>query len=181
VTDAASPPSQAPDAEAAVTATATGDERSALEAFLEYYRDTVKRKVAGLSDEQARRRLVPSMTTLGGLIKHLRWVEMNWFQRVLASVPATELPPVPWNDDDPDADFRVGEDETLAGLIEQYDAQCALSRSVAATRDLEDAGAHAELGAVSLRWIYLHMIEETSRHAGHADILRELVDGTVGE
>ncbi len=157
------------------------DERTAAEAFLEYYREAVVRKLRGVSEADARRRLVASATTLGGIVKHLRWVEVNWFQRVLAGRPESDLPPPPWTDEDPDADFRLEPDESVEGVIAEYEQVCARSREVAASRSLDDTGRHRRLGAVSLRWIYLHMIEETARHAGHADILRELIDGSTGE
>lgn len=161
-----------------VIAAAVANERSTLEAFLDFYRDAVKRKVRGVSDIDARRRLVPSATTLGGLVKHLYWVEMNWFQRTLAQVPDSELPPVAW--DHPDATFRMEQEDTVNGLIVDYDRQCELSKQIAAQHELTDTAPHAQLGEVSLRWIYIHMIEETARHAGHADILREQLDGAVG-
>lgn len=160
---------------------AVAPERASLEAFLDFYRAAVVRKVSGVSDDDLRRRLVPSETTLGGVVKHLRWVEMNWFERVLAQRPADELPPVPWTDDDPDADFRVSTGETAADLVAAYERQCEQSRSTAAGYPLEHAVPHRRLGTVSLRWIYLHMIEETARHVGHVDILREQADGTVGD
>lgn len=158
---------------------ATGGERAMLEAFLGLYRETAARKLRGVSEDNARRRLVPSMTTLGGIVKHLRWVEHSWFQRVLAGRPAEELPTPPWTDEDPDADFRMGPGETVEGLIAAYEEQCALSRQAATDRELDDSMPHPRLGGVSLRWIYVHMIEETARHAGHADILREQIDGTT--
>lgn len=160
---------------------AVASERESLEAFLDHYREALVRKVDGVSDDDVRRRLVPSETTIGGLVKHLRWVEMNWFERVLAQRPADELPPVPWTDDDPDADFRVSADETAAGLVAAYERQCEDSRHTAADYPIEHTVPHRRLGAVSLRWIYLHMIEETARHVGHVDILREQADGTVGD
>jgi Protein of unknown function (DUF664) len=156
-------------------AVAAADERSTLEAFLDFYRDAVKRKVLGVSENDARRRLVPSATTLGGLVKHLYWVEMNWFQRILVQVPNSELPPVAW-----DATFRVEPEDTVDVLIADYDRQCELSRQAAAQYELTDTAPSPDLGEVSLRWIYIHMIDETARHAGHADILREQLDGTVG-
>lgn len=156
----------------------TAGERTTLEAFLDFYREAAASKLRGVSEGDARRRLVPSMTTLGGIVKHLRWVEQGWFQRVLAGRPAAELPAAPWTDDDPDADFRMEPDETVDGLIAAYAEQCALSRQVAAARDLDDVVPHGRLEEVSLRWIYVHMIEEIARHAGHADILREQIDGT---
>ena len=163
-----------------VIAAAVAEERPTLEVFLDLYRNEVTRKVRGMSEEDARRRLVPSATTLGGIVKHLRRVELHWFQRTLAQTPDSELPPIPW--DDPDATFRVEPEDTLEGLIADYDRQCELSRRIAAQHELADTAPHPhpELGKVSLRWIYVHMIEETARHAGHADILREQIDGTVG-
>jgi uncharacterized damage-inducible protein DinB len=161
--------------------TAVADERTVLEAFLDYYREAVVRKVRGVSEEDARRRLVGSATTLGGIVKHLRWVELNWFQRVLAGRPDADLPRPPWTDEDPDADFRLEQDEPLEQIIAEYEADCARSRQIAAHRGLDDTGQHRRMGKVSLRWIYVHMIEETARHAGHADILREQIDGTTGD
>jgi len=160
---------------------ATADERTLLEAFVEFYRAAVVRKVRGVSEEDARLRLVGSATTLGGIIKHLRWVELNWFERVLAGRPNTDLPLPPWTDEDPDADFRLEPDESLDQITAEYEQQCARSREIAAGRSLDDTGQHRRLGKVSLRWVYVHMIDETARHAGHADILRELIDGTTGE
>jgi len=121
---------------------------------------------------------VSSATTLGGIIKHLWWVELYWFQRTFAHTPDSELPAIPW--DDLAATFRLEPEDTVEQLIANYDKQCALSRQIAAHHKLTDTAPHPKLGDVSLRWIYVHMIEETARHAGHADILREQIDGTVG-
>ncbi|MGH3951177.1 MAG: DinB family protein [Pseudonocardiaceae bacterium] len=156
--------------------TATADERTTLEAFLDHYRDLIKRKVGGVSEEDARRRLVPSATTLGGLIKHLRWVEYRWFQLVLPGVAFEQTTGA-----DRLAEFGMTDDETVAGLVAAYDEQCARSRTSAARYQLTDVGHRGEIGEVSLRWIYLHLIEETARHAGHADILREQLDGMTGD
>jgi uncharacterized damage-inducible protein DinB len=155
----------------------TAGERAVLETFLDLYRDAVMRKVGGVSGDDARRRLVGSATTLAGLLKHLAWVELEWFQRVLAG---RSLPPVPSQDIDPDAEFRVDPGETVDQLIADYQQACDQSRATAATYALDDRAPHPRMGQVSLRWIYVHMIEETARHAGHADILRELIDGTTG-
>jgi hypothetical protein len=161
-------------------AAAVADERTTLSVFLDYYREAVKAKVRGVSEEDARRRLVPSATTLAGIIKHLCRVEVSWFQHRLAQVPAEDLPALRWIDE-PDGDFRVAPNETVERLIAQYEEQCALSRQIAAKYQLDDVVPHPYLGEVSLRWIYVHMIEETARHAGHADILREQIDGTTGD
>ena len=151
-----------------------------LAAFLDNYRAIIKAKAAALSETDARRSTVPTGTSIGGLIKHLRWVELNWFERVLAATPDTELPMPPWLHGDPNAGNEMAPEDTLAGLIAEYDAQCERSREIAAAHALTDTGTHDPLGDVSLRWIYLHMIEETARHAGHADIVREQLDGSVG-
>ena len=121
-------------------------ERAVLETFLDLYRDAVVGKVRGVSEEDARHRLVGSATTLGGIVKHLRWVELEWFQRVLARRPAEELPPVPGSGTDPDAEFRLEPGDTVERLLAEYEA-CAASRATA---------------------------------AGHADTLREQLDGTTG-
>jgi uncharacterized damage-inducible protein DinB len=153
----------------------TGDEREVLEAFLDLYRDIVVRKVTGISAEAARRRLVPSSTTLAGLVKHLASVEREWFQSVLDRRSAAEV------------EVRVADDgwgvdsaETVDDLIADYERAFAHSRLVAARFALEDTAPMPRVGRVSLRWIYIHMIEETARHAGHADILREQTDGATG-
>jgi len=156
----------------AVVGSAVGGEREVLETFLDFQRGVLRRKAAGLSDEQARQRLVSSVTTIAGLLKHLAVVEHNWFERILAQQPS-ELP-------EPDATFAVGEQETLADVLAAYDGACARSRELAAKFELDHVVPQEELGQVSLRWIYTHMIEETARHAGHADIIRELTDGSTG-
>ncbi|SDS89338.1 DinB family protein [Microlunatus soli] len=152
----------------------TADERTALEGFLEQYRAIVLRKVVGLTDQQARRQLVASQTTVAGLIRHLRWVEDAWFVEVLDGGRRPS-----WRDEDPEWQFRSG-DESLAELINEYQQACERSRTIAADHALDDTGQHWRFGAVSLRWIYVHMIEELARHAGHLDILREQLDGRSG-
>lgn len=158
---------------------ATADERMTLDAFLDLYRDILVRKVSGLTDDQARQRLVDSHTTLAGLVKHMRVIEMNWFQRILAQTPDSELPTlVAW--DRPESTFILEPHDTTASLVEAYQQQCTTSRQIALDHRLEDTVPHSELGQVSLRWIYIHMIDETARHVGHADILREQTDGKIG-
>ena len=160
---------------------ARADERTTLETFLDFYRNAVKAKVLGLSEEDARRALVPSATTLTGLIKHLRRVEASWFQHRLAQIPAEDLPALREWDRKIEYDFLVEADETVDQLVALYDEQCALSRETAARYSLDEIIQHPEVGELSLRWIYVHMIEETARHAGHADILREQIDGSTGD
>ena len=151
-------------------------EREVLASFLDFHREVLVRKVAGLSLPAARDRLVPSDTTLAGLLRHLAVTERQWFQQVLSGQPA----PPGEGADDPDVSWVVTDEDTLGSLVEQYQQECQRSREAAATLDLGHVVPHPALGQVSLRWIYVHMIEETARHAGHADILRELTDGATG-
>ncbi|MEO3931031.1 DinB family protein [Micromonosporaceae bacterium B7E4] len=152
---------------------ATAGERAVWEAFLDCQRRELAEKIAGVSDEDARRRLVPSLTTLGGLLKHLSVVERSWFQRRLAQREPVEI--AGWVDGG-DPSWALGPDDTVESLLAEYAEACAESRRVAARFALDDTAPQARLGRVSLRWIYAHMIEETARHAGHADILREQLD-----
>lgn len=153
----------------------TADERTALEGFLDHYRDVMVRKVRGVSEQDARKHLVPSATTLGGLLKHLRWVEHWWFELTLPRVPFAPKSP-----EERTREFGMEPNETLDELVAAYQEQCASSRAIAAEYQLDDLG-HRDGQDMSLRWIYLHMIEETARHAGHIDILREQIDGTTGD
>ncbi|MEV4493364.1 DinB family protein [Micromonospora coxensis] len=155
----------------------TGDERAILEAFLDFHRSVVLRKVRGLTDADATRRLVPSATTLAGLVKHLAIIERNWFPILLDPAPGDRFPT---SEEDAAESFALAEGDTLESLVEAYEAACARSREVAARFPLDHVVAQPQLGEVSVRWILVHMIEETARHAGHADILRELTDGETG-
>ncbi|MEV4657790.1 DinB family protein [Micromonospora sp. NPDC049301] len=155
----------------------TSDERAVLDSFLDFHRAVVLRKLRGLSDADAGRRLVPSATTLAGLVKHLTMVERNWFPILLAPEPGDVYLT---SEEDAVASFTLDARDTVAALTEAYERACARSRAVAASFDLDHVVPHPQLGEVSLRWILVHMIEETARHAGHADILRELTDGESG-
>jgi uncharacterized damage-inducible protein DinB len=157
-----------------------GDEKVMLSAFLDRYRETILWKLDGLTKEQASARLVPSVTTLLGIVKHLAYVERWWFQMNFAGDPVG----FPWPKDEPDEDidFRVTESDTIESISTLYQQEIARSREIVAVASLEDLG--KDLGTVkprSLRWIMVHMIDETARHAGHADILRELTDGAIGQ
>ncbi|MGP3968787.1 DinB family protein [Streptomyces sp. 6N223] len=155
----------------------TGGEREVLEAFLDFYRGVLVRKASGLSEADARRRLVPSMTTLAGLVKHATGVERGWFQRRWAGRSDAEIGGHVGGRED---SWELGEDETVPALVAEYERACEESRRIAAGSALDESVPHPRLGRVSLRWIYVHMIEETARHAGHADILREQIDGATG-
>jgi uncharacterized damage-inducible protein DinB len=154
-----------------------GTERESLEGFLDLQRASVVYKATGLSDADAARRLLPSLTTVTGVIQHLADVERSWFRTVMAGEADV---PARWTDEDPDGEFRVTAADRLADVIDDYRAACAESRVVSARFTLEDRCATREQ-RFTLRWIMLHMTEETARHLGHIDILRELLDGVVGE
>ncbi|HSL25890.1 MAG TPA: DinB family protein [Acidimicrobiia bacterium] len=149
-----------------------------LTSFLDYYRGVMVRKIEGLDAEGLRRSVVASATSLGGLLKHLAYVERNWFAARYGGQDVT----FPWTETDPDADFRLEDTDDDQSLIEFYLAECQRSREVMmADPDLDRVVPASRGRHVSLRWILVHMIEETARHAGHADIIREMVDGKVGD
>lgn len=155
-------------------------EREALAAWLDYHRATVLVKLEGLDDEQLRRPMVPSGVCLLGLVKHLTEVEHSWFSRVVAQ---SGEPLIYSTKEDPDADFRIEEGETTESVIVSYLRACERSREIlAATESLDEIRPHHRLPIEQdVRWVMIHMIEETARHNGHADIIRELIDGTTGE
>ena len=151
-----------------------------LAGFLDFQRATLLWKLEGLDDEQLRRAMVPSGTSLLGLVKHLAYVERSWFQEVWDGQEVS----YPWTKQDPDADWRIEPDETTEDVLALYDRECDRSRAiVAAASSLDDLAEHPRHRGwkMSRRWILIHMIEETARHVGHADILREQLDGATGE
>ncbi|GMQ86010.1 MAG: DinB family protein [Acidimicrobiia bacterium] len=154
----------------------TGAEKETLVAFLENNRAIMVWKLEGVSEEDARRPMVESGTSLLGLLKHLGWVERWWFEHNFAGKDVD----FPWSDDDRDADFRVEDDESIADIITRYEAAVRDSNAIIDIADLDDVSQRDDRGPRSLRWILGHMIEETARHAGHADIVRELIDGKTG-
>jgi uncharacterized damage-inducible protein DinB len=155
-------------------------ERDILVAFLDFHRATVHRKVLGLGEEDAWRQFVPSLTSAAGIVKHLGYVEQSWFRTRLAG--ERDLP-VPWTDANPDADFERAEGDTVESLLRIYDEQCQRSREIAAGMALDDLATtpRADGGYATLRWVLVHMIEETARHNGHLDLIREMIDGETGE
>lgn len=155
---------------------ATGSEKESLHAFLDVQRDVVVWKLEGLGDDELRRPMTPSGTNLLGLVKHLAAVEYGWF--CLTFGRQTE--PLPFDEDDEDADLRVTADETTEDILAFYQRARDAADQTIAELDLDDTGTSWGGERVSLRWVLLHMIEETARHAGHADIVRELIDGTTG-
>ncbi len=160
-----------------------GDERSSLRSMLDWYRGGVVAKVQGLSPEQLSRRFVGSGTTIGGLVKHLALVEDHWWARVFGAEEREPWASAPW-DDDPDWEFHSAADDSLATLIDLYESSCERGRAIEATvPDLDVVAARPSgRGQIfDVRWIMLHLIEETARHLGHLDILCELADDRVGE
>lgn len=156
--------------------TTSTSEREVLESFLDDLRGTILWKQEGLTREQALRSLVPSGISLLGIVKHLAFVERYWFQDRFAGRDVA----FPWSEQDPDADWRVEEWESPEGVADFYRSEIAQSRAVQADAPGSDAPS-ARGKPVSLRWVLVHMIEETARHAGHADLLREAADGATGE
>jgi hypothetical protein len=165
------------------------DELTMLCGYLDYQRATLVGKASGLDRAAMGKSLPPSSLTLAGIVKHLALVEDNWFGVVLAGRPdAAWYADVDW-DADRDWEFRTAPDDEPADLLALYADACAQSRAIVA-EVAADRGLDAESVKTSqrlpgehftLRWILLHMIEETARHLGHADLLRENVDGQTGE
>ena len=167
-----------------------GSEAETLTAFLDYHRETLRLKTAGLDAAQLSQRLAPSAMTLGGLLKHLAYVEDWWFNQVYADNP----PPEPWASVDWQADgdweWHSAAQDPPAQLRALYDEMVAASDRIV-HEALAHPGAMESLSRrtfrsdpsrrFNLRWILVHMIEEYSRHNGHADLLRESIDGQVGD
>ncbi|MFF9088288.1 DinB family protein [Streptomyces sp. NPDC014991] len=156
------------------------DERTQLTTFLDYVRATARAKCEELSDEDARKAPLPGspLMTMSGLINHLRWVEYYWFRVIFLG----EEDEGPWTDEDPDREMRVAVDLPLSRLLDEYAEESARHNELIAAHDLDvKARRKRDDGSVfDLRWIVLHLIEETARHNGHLDILRELADGRTG-
>jgi uncharacterized damage-inducible protein DinB len=155
----------------------TGAEKESLKVSLDRHRDAVLWKLEGLGDDDLRRPMVPSGTSLLGLVKHLAAVEYGWF----CDTFGREIEPLPFDDDDPDADLRVRPEETTEDILAFYGRARAAADQAIAELDVEDTGTAWFGEAVTMRWVLIHMIEETARHAGHVDILRELIDGMAGD
>ena len=156
-------------------------EREMLDAWLDFHRATLLAKCEGLDDDQLRMNSVPpSSLSLLGLVRHMTEVERGWFRRVLRDEDA---PALYYSEDNGDGDFDDVGGADVAADLAAYRAEVETCWAVAAThRDLDVVGKGASHGRViSLRWIYVHMIEEYARHNGHADFLGECIDGATGE
>lgn len=161
-----------------------GTEAQLLGAYLDYQRETVLGKTEGLDQGQMARPHPPSGLTLSGLLYHLALVEENWMEVRFAGVPERE----PWRsvdfDADPNWEFRTAAEVEPEQLRRRYRDACSRSREVVShTSGLDQLSTLRVRNGhrFSLRWVPLHLLEETARHAGHADFLREAIDGSVGE
>jgi len=157
-----------------------GDERTQLVGWYDMQRAIVHYKCEGLSEADAHRSVLPAspLMTVAGVVSHLRWTEHTWFEVLFLGRPATG----PQFEDGPDDADMMADGVPLAQLLEEYERQCAVSNEIIAAHSLDDVGKHPDFrsAAASLRWMVLHMIEETARHAGHLDAIRELLDGEKG-
>ena len=145
--------------------------RAQFEAFLDEHRSSINACLDGLTEEQARRSLVPSRTTLLGLVKHATFVEKVWFDEAITCRSRAEIG-IPAT---PDESFILEDHDTVAGIREAHREACEASRRAASTLGLDDVVSGNRRGPLPLRWVYLHMLRELAQHCGHADILREQI------
>ncbi|MEH6372783.1 DinB family protein [Streptomyces sp. KLMMK] len=155
------------------------DERTQLLGWLDTQRAIVPWKCEGLSEADAHRSVLPAspLMTMAGIVSHLRWVEHLWFEVLFLGRPAEG----PQFEGPGDADMMV-DGVPLAQLLDEYEQQCAVSNEIVAAHSLDETGRHPDYrsAGASLRWMLIHMVEETARHAGHMDAVRELLDGRKG-
>lgn len=155
-----------------------GTERELLETHIEFCRETVIYKVAGITKENGVKKLGPTSTSVLGILRHLTEVEYWWFQDRFAGIPYTDSRS---SESDRDGEFVIQEDDTVESLLQGYKEACENSRKIALSKSLDDFAVHfrsQDNVQPTLRWIYLHLIDETARHNGHLDIYRELLDET---
>jgi hypothetical protein len=145
--------------------------RAQFEAFLDEHRSDLNQCLDGLTDEEARRSLVPSRTTLLGLVKHATVVEKVWFDEAITRRSRAEIG-IPAT---PDESFILDETDTIASIREAHREACESSRRAAASLGLDDMVYGNRRGPLPLRWVYLHVLRELAQHCGHADILREQI------
>ena len=145
--------------------------RVQLELFLDDHRRDLHDCLDGVSEEEARRELVPSRTTLLGLVKHASFVELVWFDEAITRRSRAEI----GCPDDPDESFRLDPDDTIESVRAFHAQVCAASRAAAADLGIDDLVTGNRRGPLPMRWIYLHVIRELAQHCGHADILREQI------
>jgi Protein of unknown function (DUF664) len=155
----------------------TGGEKESLQASLNRHRDAVVWKLQGLDDTELRRAMLPSGNTLLGMVKHLATWEYIWICRTFGH-PTEQLP---IDEGDDYADVRIDPGDSTAGILAFYSRSRAAADQVIGGVDLDEAGTTMFGDTVSLRWAVIHILEDTARHAGHIDIMRELIDGMVGD
>ncbi|MBF9067191.1 DinB family protein [Streptacidiphilus fuscans] len=145
------------------------DERTQLDAFVEEYRSAIEATLHSLTEEQVRRRLVPSATTLLGLLKHVTWMQRVWFEECVGGTPRGELGLA----QSPDQSFQLSDQDTIATVTAAHRAACATARTDTAAMPLDTVVTGHRTGPRTLRWVYLQVLRELAHHCGHADILRE--------
>lgn len=153
------------------------DERALLVGFLDWYRQVVQNKAEGLSLDDATRVMTPTGLSVLGVVAHLAAVENGWFCEDFAGQPVDAM----WDDH---GEFRLRPDDSVESVLAEYRDACARASAIVAAAPSLDAQSAVEdkfRGHVSLRWILVHMIEETARHAGHLDVMREQIDGRTGD
>jgi len=152
-----------------------------LDQWLDYHRATLRHKCAGLDERQLRTASSPpSNLTLLGLVRHLTDVERGWFLRGVAQRSADQVPPLYYSDEDPDGDFENLDRASTESVLNAYDAAIADIRAAVADAGLDQTFSNGGTPC-SVRWVYVHMIEEYARHNGHADLIRERIDGATGD
>lgn len=147
------------------------DDRTQLEAFVEEYRSALESTLDGLTEEQVRRRLVPSATTLLGLLKHVTWMQRVWFEECIGGTPRLELGLV----QSPKESFQLADDDTVTSVMAAHRQACATARSAVADLPLDAVVTGHRAGPRTLHWVYLQVLRELAHHCGHADILREQI------
>lgn len=147
------------------------DEHTQLKAFVEEYRSALESTLDGLTDEQARRRLVPSATTLLGLLKHVTWMQRVWFEECIGGTPRREL----GLGQSPEESFQLTDDDTVTSVKAAFGQACATARSTVADLSLEAVVTGHRAGPRTVFWVYLQVLRELAHHCGHADILREQI------
>ena len=162
----------------------SGPEREMLVEYLDYFRAVLRRKAEGIGDADLHRAIAPSTLTLGGLLRHMTVVELGWFRQTLLAEP----PPEPWASapwaDDHDWELTSAPTVPTAQIFADFDDAITQSREAVATiAALDEIAANPRQNgeAVDLRWILIHMVEEYARHCGHADFIREAIDGATGD
>ena len=145
------------------------DERTQLDAFIEEYRRAIEASLERLTEEQVRRRLVPSATTLLGLVKHVTWMQRVWYEECVGGTSRRELGLV----QGPDESFQLSDDDTIASVTAAHREACATARTMIADLALDAVVTGHRSGPRTLRWVYLQVLRELAHHCGHADILRE--------